>query len=303
MYFALQNGINMKIIDGKALAEEIRNELKLEVEILKKDGKKIPHLAAVQVGDNPASETYVNAKVKACAEVGFFSTLIKLPEEITEQELLKKVNELNENKEIDGYIVQLPLPEHINEQKITLAISPKKDVDGFHPENLGRMVLNLPCFLPATPAGMVEMLKRSNIETAGKHCVVVGRSHIVGSPISILMARNNKFGNCTVTLTHSRTKNLEEYTQKADILMVAIGKPEFITAQHVKEGAVVIDVGIHRVKDASKKNGFRLVGDVKYDEVAPKCSYISPVPGGVGPMTIASLMLNTLSAVKLNFNL
>ncbi|CAG0966227.1 MAG: bifunctional methylenetetrahydrofolate dehydrogenase/methenyltetrahydrofolate cyclohydrolase FolD [Bacteroidetes bacterium] len=291
----------MKVIDGKAMAEEIRNELKKEVEILKKEGNKVPHLAAVLVGNNPASETYVNAKVKACAEVGFGSSLIKLPETITENELLEKVKEINNNPEIDGYIVQLPLPSHINEQKITLAISPKKDVDGFHPENLGRMVLNLPCFLPATPAGMVEMLRRSNIDTTGKHCVVVGRSHIVGSPISILMARNSNPGNCTVTITHSRTKNLEEYTKNADILMVAIGKPEFITAKHVKEGAVVIDVGIHRIEDASKKSGFRLVGDVKYDEVAPKCSYISPVPGGVGPMTIATLMSNTLSAVKIKF--
>lgn len=292
---------SMKVIDGKAMAEEIRNELKKEVEILKKEGKKVPHLAAVLVGNNPASETYVNAKVKACAEVGFGSSLIKLPETITESELLEKVKEINNNPEIDGYIVQLPLPSHINEQKVTMAISPKKDVDGFHPENLGRMVLNLPCFLPATPAGMVEMLRRSNIDTTGKHCVVVGRSHIVGSPISILMARNSNPGNCTVTITHSRTKNLEEYTKSADILMVAIGKPEFITAKHVKEGAVVIDVGIHRIEDASKKSGFRLVGDVKYDEVAPKCSYISPVPGGVGPMTIATLMSNTLSAVKISF--
>lgn len=291
----------MKVIDGKAMAEEIRNELKKEVEILKKEGKKVPHLAAVLVGNNPASETYVNAKVKACAEVGFGSSLIKLSETITESELLEKVKEINNNPEIDGYIVQLPLPSHINEQKVTMAISPKKDVDGFHPENLGRMVLNLPCFLPATPAGMVEMLRRSNIDTTGKHCVVVGRSHIVGSPISILMARNSNPGNCTVTITHSRTKNLEEYTKSADILMVAIGKPEFITAKHVKEGAVVIDVGIHRIEDASKKSGFRLVGDVKYDEVAPKCSYISPVPGGVGPMTIATLMSNTLSAVKISF--
>lgn len=289
----------MQLLDGKAMAEAIRAELKEEVNQLKAAGKKIPHLAAVLVGNDGASETYVNAKVKACAEVGFQSTLIKLSETISEEELLKKVKELNEDASIDGYIVQLPLPKHINEQKVTLAIAPQKDVDGFHPENLGRMVLHLPCFLPATPAGMVEMLRRAGIDTAGKHCVVVGRSHIVGSPVSILMARNASPGNCTVTVTHSRTKNLEDFTRSADILMVAIGKPEFITGAHVKEGAVVIDVGIHRIEDKSKKSGFRLVGDVKYDDVAPKCSYISPVPGGVGPMTIASLMMNTLNAVKM----
>lgn len=289
----------MQLLDGKAMAEAIRAELKEEVNQLKAAGKKIPHLAAVLVGNDGASETYVNAKVKACAEVGFQSTLIKLSETISEEELLKKVKELNEDASIDGYIVQLPLPKHINEQKVTLAIAPQKDVDGFHPENLGRMVLHLPCFLPATPAGMVEMLRRAGIDTAGKHCVVVGRSHIVGSPVSILMARNASPGNCTVTVTHSRTKNLEDFTRSADILMVAIGKPEFITDAHVKEGAVVVDVGIHRIEDKSKKSGFSLVGDVKYDEVAPKCSYISPVPGGVGPMTIASLMMNTLNAVKM----
>lgn len=289
----------MQLLDGKAMAEAIRAELKEEVNQLKAAGKKIPHLAAVLVGNDGASETYVNAKVKACAEVGFQSTLIKLSETISEEELLKKVKELNEDASIDGYIVQLPLPKHINEQKVTLAIALQKDVDGFHPENLGRMVLHLPCFLPATPAGMVEMLRRAGIDTAGKHCVVVGRSHIVGSPVSILMARNASPGNCTVTVTHSRTKNLEDFTRSADILMVAIGKPEFITGAHVKEGAVVIDVGIHRIEDKSKKSGFRLVGDVKYDDVAPKCSYISPVPGGVGPMTIASLMMNTLNAVKM----
>jgi methylenetetrahydrofolate dehydrogenase (NADP+) / methenyltetrahydrofolate cyclohydrolase len=256
-------------------------------------------LAAVIVGANGASVTYVNAKVKACEKVGFESTLVQLPEDVSEADLLAKIDELNNDDQIDGFIVQLPLPDHIDEHKVTLAVAPNKDVDGFHPENLGRMVLDLPGFLPATPYGIVQLLDRYDIETSGKDCVVIGRSHIVGSPMSILMARNNKVGNCTVTLTHSRTKNLKEITQKADIIIVALGKAEYLTADMVKDGAVVVDVGITRVDDPSKKSGFRLLGDVKFDEVAPKCSYITPVPGGVGPMTIASLMMNTLLAVEM----
>lgn len=288
----------MILLDGNKTSDDIKLELANKVEERKKSGKKIPHLAAVLVGNNGASLTYVNAKVKACERVGFESTLITLPETISENELLEKIHDLNQDKNIDGYIVQLPLPKHIDEHKITLAISPSKDVDGFHPENLGRMVLNLNCFLPATPAGIVELLDRYNVETSGKSCVVVGRSHIVGSPMSILMARNTKVGNCTVTLTHSKTKNLKELCQQADIIIAALGKPEFLTGDMVKPGAVVVDVGITRVDDPSKKSGFRLLGDVKFDEVAPKCSYITPVPGGVGPMTIASLMLNTMKAVE-----
>lgn len=290
----------MILIDGKKTALTIKDELKEKVNQLKQAGKKVPHLAAVLVGNDGASLTYVNAKVKACEYVGFDSTLIRLPEDITEEALLKQIDELNNNDDIDGYIIQLPLPKHLNELKVTQAISPLKDVDGFHPENLGKMVLDLPGFLPATPYGIVQMLERYDIETSGKHCVVVGRSHIVGSPMSILMARNNKHANCTVTLTHSRTQNLEEFTKSADILVVALGKAEFITADMVKEGAVIIDVGITRVDDASKKSGFRLLGDVKFDEVSKKASYITPVPGGVGPMTIASLLMNTFKAVEMN---
>lgn len=289
----------MKLLDGKKTAGEINEEITLKVIELKKQGKKTPHLAAVIVGENGASLTYVNAKVKACEKVGFESTLIKLPATISEQELLDKIQEINDNDEIDGFIVQLPLPDHIDEHKVTLAVKPSKDVDGFHPENLGRMMLGLPCFLPATPAGIVELLDRYNVETSGKDCVVIGRSHIVGSPMSVLMARNAKVGNCTVTLTHSRTKNLEEITRRADIIIVALGVTEFLKGDMVKEGVVVVDVGITRVEDSSKQSGFKLLGDVKFDEVAPKCSYITPVPGGVGPMTIASLMLNTLKAIEM----
>lgn len=289
----------MILLDGNKTSDDIKLEIAQRVEQLKSDGKKVPHLAAVIVGNNGASLTYVNAKVKACERVGFESSLISLPETISEKELLAKIAELNNDPKIDGYIVQLPLPKHIDEHKVTLAVAPSKDVDGFHPENLGRMVLNLPCFLPATPAGILQLLERYNVETSGKSCVVVGRSHIVGSPMSILMARNTKIGNCTVTLTHSKTKNLKELCQNADIIIAALGKPEFLTADMVKQGAVVVDVGITRVDDSTKKSGFRLLGDVKFDEVAPKCSYITPVPGGVGPMTIASLMLNTLQAVEM----
>jgi methylenetetrahydrofolate dehydrogenase (NADP+)/methenyltetrahydrofolate cyclohydrolase len=290
----------MILLDGKKTSADIKEEIAAKVVELKKQGKKTPHLAAIIVGANGASVTYVNAKVKACEKVGFDSTLIQLPEDVTEGQLLAKIDELNNDDQIDGFIVQLPLPDHIDEHKVTLAVAPNKDVDGFHPENLGRMVLDLPGFLPATPYGIVQLLDRYDIETSGKDCVVIGRSHIVGSPMSILMARNNKVGNCTVTLTHSRTKDLKSITQKADIIIVALGKAEFLTADMVKEGVVVVDVGITRVEDASKKSGFRLLGDVKFDEVAPKCSYITPVPGGVGPMTIASLMMNTLQAIEMN---
>ncbi len=290
----------MQLVSGKEVSNKVKDDIALEVEKIKANGGKVPHLAAILVGDDGASRTYVNAKVKACERVGFGSTLVKLDADISEADLLAEVQKLNNNTEIDGYIVQLPLPKHIDEQKVTEAIAPEKDVDGFHPVSLGKMLLDLPSFLPATPYGITEMLKHYNIPTEGKHCVVIGRSHIVGSPMSVLMARNAYPGNCTVTITHSRTQNLKEITNQADILIVAIGKPEFVTADMVKEGATVIDVGIHRIEDSSKKSGFRLLGDVKFDEVAPKCAFISPVPGGVGPMTIASLLKNTLLAVQLN---
>lgn len=290
----------MQILDGKETAKAIREELAQAVKERKEKGQKTPHLAAVLVGNDGGSLTYVGAKVKACQEIGFDSTLIHLEETITEEELLKKVEELNNNDEIDGFIVQLPLPKHIDEKKVTLSIDPKKDVDGFHPTNLGNMVLNLPGFLPATPAGILELLKRYEIETSGKHCVVVGRSHIVGSPMSILMARSAYPGNATVTLTHSRTKNLKELTQQADIIITAIGKPEFLTADMVKDGAVIIDVGITRVEDSSKERGYKIVGDVDFESLKNKASYMTPVPGGVGPMTIVSLMMNTLKAMEIN---
>lgn len=290
----------MQILDGKETAKAIREELAQAVKERKEKGQKTPHLAAVLVGNDGGSLTYVGAKVKACQEIGFDSTLIHLEETITEEELLKKVEELNNNEEIDGFIVQLPLPKHIDEKKVTLSIDPKKDVDGFHPTNLGNMVLNLPGFLPATPAGILELLKRYEIETSGKHCVVVGRSHIVGSPMSILMARSAYPGNATVTLTHSRTKNLKELTQQADIIITAIGKPEFLTADMVKDGAVIIDVGITRVEDQSKAKGYKIVGDVDFESLKNKASYMTPVPGGVGPMTIVSLMMNTLKAMEIN---
>lgn len=290
----------MQILDGKETSQAIRLELAKAVEERRVKGQKLPHLAAVLVGNDGGSLTYVGAKVKACQEIGFDSTLIHLEETITEEELLKKVEELNNNDEIDGFIVQLPLPKHIDEKKVTLSIDPKKDVDGFHPTNLGNMVLNLPGFLPATPVGILELLKRYEIETSGKHCVVVGRSHIVGSPMSILMARSAYPGNATVTLTHSRTKNLKELTQQADIIITAIGKPEFLTADMVKDGAVIIDVGITRVEDQSKAKGYKIVGDVDFESLKNKASYMTPVPGGVGPMTIVSLMMNTLKAMEIN---
>ncbi len=286
------------LLDGKLISLQIQEEILLEVNTIKSQGGKIPHLAAILVGNDGASETYVAAKVKACEKARFISTLVRLPETVTELELLAKMDELNNNSSIDGYIVQLPIPAHINEHTIIQAIAPQKDVDGFHPQNVGRMALNLPTYLPATPYGIMQLLERYKIDTSGKHCVVLGRSHIVGSPMSILMARNTVPGNCTVSLCHSKTANLKEFTLKADILIVALGKPEFVTADMVKDGVVVIDVGITRIKSDKTKSGFKLVGDVNYDEVAPKASFITPVPGGVGPMTIASLLINTLKACK-----
>jgi methylenetetrahydrofolate dehydrogenase (NADP+)/methenyltetrahydrofolate cyclohydrolase len=288
----------MQLIDGRKVSEEIYQSLKVEVDKIKAAGGKVPHLAAVLVGNNPASQTYVNAKVKACEQVGFGSTLVKLDENITEDTLLDTIKQLNENPDIDGFIVQLPLPHQINENKVTQAIMPHKDVDGFHPTNLGRMVLNLPSYLPATPFGIVKLLEAYKIETSGKHCVVIGRSHIVGSPMSILLARNSNPGNCTVTLCHSRTKDLAHYTNQADIIIVALGKPYFLKKEMIKEGVVVIDVGISRVETTTTKSGFKLAGDADFDDIADKCSYITPVPGGVGPMTIASLMYNTLLASR-----
>lgn len=289
----------MQLLDGKKTSKEIKLELAKAVQLRKESGKKIPHLAAVLVGSDGGSMTYVNAKVKACEEIGFESTLIKYDESVSEEILLSKVKSLNEDKSIDGFIVQLPLPKHIDELKITQAIDPKKDVDGFHPVNLGNMILNIPCFLPATPAGIMELLKRNNIETKGKNCLIIGRSNIVGQPLSILLAQNTNPGNCTVTLAHSHTKNLKDLALNADILIAAIGRPKFVTSDMVKEGAVVIDVGTTRVIDESRERGWYLSGDVDFVNVSEKCSFITPVPGGVGPMTIASLMINTLKAMDL----
>lgn len=283
----------MEILDGKKLSQQIKEEIKQTVILRKKNGEKIPHLAALLVGNDGASLTYVGSKVRSCEQVGFKSTLIRLESNITEQALIDKIKELNNDDTLDGYIVQLPLPNHIDEEKILLAIDPKKDVDGFHPMNVGNMTLGLPAFLPATPNGIIELLKRYDVETEGKNCVVIGRSSIVGTPVSILLSRKSKTGNATVTLAHSRTKDLPRICKSADIIVVAIGRPLFLTEDMVKEGAVIIDVGIHRINDETKKNGFRLIGDVDFDNVAPKTSYITPVPGGVGPMTIASLLLNT----------
>ena len=288
----------MTILDGKKTSNDIKEEIAVEVSQLISSGGKKPHLAAILVGNDGASETYVNAKVKACEKVGFDSTLVRLNDTISEEELLAEVEKINQNEYIDGLIVQLPLPNQIDEMKITEAILPQKDVDGFHPTNVGRMAINLPTYLPATPAGIIELLKRYKVETSGKHCVVIGRSHIVGSPMSILMARNSYPGNATVTLTHSRTQNLKEICQTADILIVALGKPDFVTAEMVKEGACVIDVGITRVKSDKTKSGWKLKGDVAYEEIVDKCSFITPVPGGVGPMTIAMLLKNTLLSAK-----
>jgi methylenetetrahydrofolate dehydrogenase (NADP+)/methenyltetrahydrofolate cyclohydrolase len=287
-----------QLLDGRAASKAIRATIASRAAEVKAERGYAPHLAAVLIGEDGASRTYVDSKVKACESVGIQSTLIQRSGDITEQELLELVVSLNNDLELDGFIVQLPLPKHIDADRIIMAVDPRKDVDGFHPENVGNMVLGLPGFLSATPAGIVELLKHYGIATSGKHCVVIGRSNIVGTPMSILMSRNIEPGNCTVTLAHSRTKDLASITRQADILIVALGKPEFVTADMVKEGAVIVDVGIHRVADTSRKSGFRLLGDVKFDEVAPKCIAISPVPGGVGPMTITSLLLNTLKACR-----
>jgi methylenetetrahydrofolate dehydrogenase (NADP+) / methenyltetrahydrofolate cyclohydrolase len=288
----------MQIIDGKLISAQVKAELQIEVDKIKAEGGKIPHLAAVLIGDNGASETYVSSKIKSCEQIGFKSTLIRRDSSSTEEEVLEIIENLNNDPDIDGFIVQLPLPDHINVDKVIEAIDPKKDVDGFHPINIGRMAKGLPAYISATPYGVLELIKRYKIETAGKHCVVVGRSQIVGLPMSILMQRNAYPGNCTVTLVHSRTQNLKEICLQADIIVAALGKPEFITADMVKDGAVVIDVGLTRVVDESKKSGFALKGDVKFDEVAPKTSFITPVPGGVGLMTVAALMYNTLLASR-----
>ncbi len=288
----------MILLDGKLLSQNIKSEIAAEVDLILATGKRAPHLAAVLVGENPASEVYVANKMKSCAEVGFRSTMIRRPAETTENELLEIVRELNADPDLDGFIVQLPLPKHIREENITLAIDHRKDVDGFHPVNFGRMAQGMPAFLPATPFGILEMLRRYNIETAGKHCVVVGRSNIVGTPMSILLSRKGYPGDCTVTLAHSRTKDLKKETRRADILVAAIGAAHFITEEMVKEGAVVIDVGMNRIPDASKKSGSRLVGDVDFENVAPKCFAITPVPGGVGAMTVTALIMNTLKAYR-----
>lgn len=286
----------MQLIDGKAINQQMQAEILKEVETMVANGQKRPNLAVIQVGDDGASTTYVNSKIKTCKAVGFESTDVRFPADITEAELLAKIAEINADPNVDGLIVQLPLPKHISENKVIEAIDYKKDVDGFHPINTGRMAMSLPAFLPATPAGIMELLARYNIETEGKECVVLGRSNIVGTPISLLMSRKSNPGNATVTICHSRSKNLKEICRRADILIVAIGKPEFVTADMIKPGAVVIDVGIHRLPSTETKSGFKLKGDVKFDEVAPLCSYITPVPGGVGPMTIISLLKNTLLA-------
>lgn len=288
----------MQLLDGKKLAIEIKREIAEEVKKMVANGKRAPHLAAILVGNDGASQTYVNSKVKSCEEVGFTSTLIRLEETISEAVLIEQINKLNNDTNIDGFIVQLPLPKDINEENIILAIAPQKDVDGFHPMNVGRMTLNMPSYVSATPKGILEILNRYNIETEGKHCVVIGRSNIVGLPMSLLMQRRSKPGNCTVTICHSKTNDLSKYTLEADIVIAALGKPKFLTADMVKEGAVVIDVGITRVEDKTAKNGYRLFGDVDFENVSKKCSYISPVPGGVGLMTVVSLLQNTLSAAK-----
>ena len=288
----------MTILDGKKTSEDIKQEIAQEVRERKEKGLKIPHLAAVIVGNDGASMTYVSSKVKSCEMVGFHSTLIELPQETTEEQLLHEIDELNKDPEIDGFIVQLPLPDQIDEQKVLMAVDPDKDVDGFHPVNVGKMTLDLPSFLPATPYGIMELLERYEIPTSGKNAVVIGRSHIVGRPMSILLSQKRKVGDATVTLTHSRTKNLEEITREADIVIAALGKAEFLTGDMVKEGVTVIDVGITRVDDPTKKRGYRLAGDVEFSSVSKKAAFITPVPGGVGPMTIAMLLKNTLQACE-----
>ena len=289
----------MQILDGTVVAAHIKSQLKEEIEKLKATGGKIPHLAVIIVGNNPASEAYVGNKVRTCEEIGFGSTLLRFSTDITEAELLNEIKKLNDNDSVDGILVQLPLPAHISDNRVIDTIDPAKDVDGFHPITQGRMVLGLPSFLPATPYGILLMLEYYNIDVTGMNCVVVGRSNIVGTPMALLLSRNGKPGNATVTICHSKTRNLKEITQKADLIVAAIGRPKFITADMVKEGAIVIDVGINRIDDPTRKSGMRLVGDVDYDNVAPKCSYITPVPKGVGPMTICGLMKNTLEATRL----
>jgi methylenetetrahydrofolate dehydrogenase (NADP+)/methenyltetrahydrofolate cyclohydrolase len=286
----------MKILDGQLVSQAIKDEMKLKVAQLIAEGKKVPHLAAVLVGSNGASETYVGSKVKTCEEIGFHSTLIRLDETISEYKLLAAIEQLNNDPDIDGILVQLPLPKHISDEKVINTIHPSKDVDGFHPVSVGKMVQNLPTFVPATPHGIMLMLHHYKIDTRGMHAVVIGRSNIVGRPMSILLSANTNPGNCTVTICHSHTKNIKELCQQADIVVAALGKPEFVSADMIKEGAIVIDVGITRVPDASKKRGYALKGDVQFDTVSPKCSWITPVPGGVGPMTIAALMKNTYKA-------
>lgn len=288
----------MQLLDGKALSTTIKAEIKSEVDQWMAQGGKKPHLAAILVGNDGASETYVSSKIKSCEQVGFTSTFVRLDQNTSEEALLREVEKLNENPDVDGFIVQLPLPKHISENTIMEAVKPSKDVDGFHPINVGRMCKGLPAYLSATPFGILEMLERAKIETSGKHCVVIGRSQIVGLPMAILMQRNTYPGNCTVTICHSRTQNLKDICQTADILIVALGRPEFVTADYVKEGAVVVDVGITRVKDKIKKSGFSLKGDVNFADVAPKTSHITPVPGGVGLMTICGLLTNTLKAAR-----
>ncbi len=287
-----------QLLDGKAVAAQMKKEMAEEVARIKAAGDKVPHLAAILVGHDGGSETYVASKVKTCEEIGFKSTLIRYEDDVTEEELLRRVDELNNDPDVDGFIVQLPLPKHISEQKVIEAIDYRKDVDGFHPINVGRMSIGLPCFVSATPAGILELLKRYNVETSGKHCVVLGRSNIVGKPMATLMMQKSYPGNCTVTVCHSRSNNLKEMCLSADIIIVALGVPEFLKADMVKDGAVIVDVATTRMPSSVTKSGYKLMGDVKFDEVAPKCSYISPVPGGVGPMTIISLMRNTLLAGK-----
>ena len=288
----------MQLIDGKKIAADIKAELKKEVDSMLLKGIRPPHLAVILVGTDGASETYVNNKIRTCAEVGFKATLVKYDSSISEKELLEKIGELNADDELDGFIVQSPLPKNISVARVIEAIAPAKDVDGFHPVNIGRMTLEQPCYIPATPKGILKLIERCNIDTAGKHAVILGRSNIVGTPMGILLSRNTYPGNCTVTICHSYTKNIKEVLLQADILIAAIGKPEFVTADMVKKGAVVIDVGITRILSSETKSGYRLTGDVKFEEVAPKCSFITPVPGGVGPMTIMALMHNTLLASR-----
>ena len=289
----------MKILDGKIVSQAVKDQLKIDVAQLFTEGKKVPHLAAILVGNDGASETYVASKVRSCEEVGFESTLIRFESDISENKLLEKIQELNDDPDVDGILVQLPLPKHISDDAVINAIDPDKDVDGFHPISVGKMVQGLPTFIPATPHGIMLMLEHYKINTAGMHAVVIGRSNIVGRPMSILLSENKNPGNCTVTICHSRTKNIGELCRNADIIVAALGRTDFVTADMVKEGAIVIDVGITRVADASKKSGFKLKGDVDFENVAPKCSWITPVPGGVGPMTIAALLNNTFRSCKM----